>query len=371
MDPQARFCPNPECLASGQIGKDNIGIHSQQEKRYYCKVCKATFVETKGTVFYRRKKSPEMIACVVTLLSFGCPVQAIVQAFEWDERTVRSLEEQAGQQCQEIHEHLVEQPRDLGQVQADEIWVKAQGVILWLAMAIQVSTRLWLGGAVSEHRDRHLIRAVIGHVRACARCRPLLICVDGLSTYISAIREVFREPLPTGQPGRPRLRPWDGIHIAQVVKRYAQRRVVGVERRIVQGVESTIQQLVQQTQGRGVINTAYIERLNGTFRSRLAALVRRGRALPRQQASLQTGVYLIGTVYNFCTYHHSLRVELQLPGHRRRWLRRTPAIAAGITDHKWSMEELLWYRVPHPPQLPKRRGRPSKAFLALKAEWLT
>jgi hypothetical protein len=365
------FRENDKALASGQIGKDNIGIHSQKEKRYYCNVCDKTFVETKGTVFYRRKKAPEMIACVVTLLAFGCPVQAIVHAFEWDERTVRSLEEQAGQQCQEIHEHLVEQPRDLGQVQADEIWVKAQGVILWLAMAIQVSTRLWLGGAVSEHRDRHLIRAVIGHVRACARCRPLLICVDGLSTCISAIRETFREPLRTGQPGRPQLRPWDGVHIAQVVKRYAHRRVVAVERRIVQGVERTIQQLVHQTQGGGVINTAYIERLNGTFRSRLAALVRRGRALPRQPASLLPGVYLIGTVYNFCTYHHSLRVELQLPGHRRRWLRRTPAIAAGITDHQWSLEELLWYRVPHPPQLPKCRGRPSKAFLALKAEWLT
>jgi hypothetical protein len=210
-------------------------------------VCEKTFAETKGTVLYRRKKSPATIGCVVTLLAFGCPAQAIVRAFEWDERTVRSLQERAGQQCQDIHEHLVEQPRDLGQVQADELWVKAQGVILWLAMAIQVSTRLWLGGAVSEHRDRHLIHAVIGHVRACALCRPLLICVDGLSTYVSAIREVFRESLPTGKPGRPRLRPWNGVHIAQVVKRYAQRRVVAVERRIVQGVESTIQQLVQQT----------------------------------------------------------------------------------------------------------------------------
>ena len=370
MDPQTVFCPNPECLASGQVGKGNITIHSQKEKRYRCKVCRKTFVETAGTVFYRRKKAPEVITRVLILLAFGCPVQAIVQAFEWDERTVRSLQEQAGQHCEELHEHLVEQPRDLGQVQADEIRVKAQGVILWLAMAMQVSTRLWLDGAVSAHRDQHLIRTVIEHVRACALCRPLLFCVDGLSTYLTAIRRVFREPLHTGKPGRPRLRPWDGIHIAQVVKRYARRRVVGVERRIVQGAEHAIQRLVQQTQGGGVINTAYIERLNGTFRSRLAALVRRGRALPRQEAALQAGVYLIGTVYNFCTYHHSLRVELQLPGHRRRWLRRTPAIAAGITDHKWSMAELLWYKVPQPPQLPKRRGRPSKAFLALKAEWL-
>jgi hypothetical protein len=216
----------------------------------------------------------------------------------------------SGQHCQAIHEHLVEQPRDLGQVQADEIWVKAQGVILWLAMAIQVSTRLWLGAAVSEHRDRPLIRRLVGHVRARALCRPLLFCVDGFSAYVKAIWHLFREPIRTGNPGRPRLRPWDDIHIGQVVKQYVGRRLVKVERRIVQGAEKTIQALLRQTQGDGVINTSYIGRLNGTFRSRLAALVRRGRALPRQLPSLHAGVYLIGTVYNFCTYHRSLRVEL-------------------------------------------------------------
>jgi hypothetical protein len=62
--------------------------------------------------------------------------------------------------------------------------------------------------------------------------------------------------------------------------------------------------------------------------------------LGRQLPTLHASVYLMGTVYNFCTYHHSLRIELTLPHHRRRWLRRTPAIAAGITDHLWTVKEL-------------------------------
>jgi transposase-like protein len=371
MDPQSVFCPNSECLARGQVGKGNITIHSQKERRYKCKVCNKTFAETRGTIFYRRKKPHRDLERVVTLLAYGCPVQAIVHAYGWDERTVRDVQKQAGEHCREVHEHLVEQPRDLGQVQGDEIWVKAQGIVCWLAMAIEVSTRLWLGGVVSEHRDRHLIQSLMEHVRACALCRPLLFCVDGFSAYVKAIQRAFREPIRTGKPGRPRLRPWDGIHIAQVVKRYARRRIVKVERRIVQGTQNAIQTLLQQTQGGGVINTSYIERLNGTFRSRLAALVRRGRALPRQLSSLSAGVYLIGTVYNFCTYHRSLRVELALPGNRRRWLQRTPAIAAGITDHKWSVNELLWFKVPKPPQLVRRPGRPSNEFLALQAQWCT
>ena len=370
MDPQVQFCHNLECVTSGQSGQGNIVIHSRKDKRYKCTVCGKTFTETQGTPFYRAHKAEREMVLVITLLAYGCPPQAIVAALGWDERTVQRVQKAAGAHCQAVHEHLVEQPRDLGQVQADEIWVKAQGLVLWLAMAIQVETRLWLGAAVSPCRDRKLLQALFAHIRASALCRPVLFCVDGFSAYLRVIRETFREALPTGQAGRPRLRPWEGIHIAQVVKQYTGRRVTGVVQRICQGAAPMVQTLIQRSQGAGGINTAYIERLNATFRARLAPLVRRTRARVRQAATLHAGVYVVGTVYNFCTYHHSLRIELLLPHQQRRWLRRTPAIAAGITDHLWSVRELLCFKVPHPPVLPKRRGRPSNAFLALKKQWL-
>jgi transposase-like protein len=370
MDPQKVFCHNKDCPARGQVGKGNIGIHSRKERRYKCQVCEKTFVESKGTVFYRRRTAKETVVIVIKLLAYGCPVQAIVMAFGLDERTVLSWQKGAGQHCQQVHEHLVEQPRDLGQVQGDEIRVKMQGCIVWLAMAMQVPTRLWLGGVLSQQRDKHLMRALMQRVRNGALCRPLLICVDGCQAYIDAIRKTFRESLPNGKVGRPRLRAWDGIFITQVLKQYAGKRMVGVTRRIVQGTQVQIERLLHQTQGGGSINTAYIERLNATFRSRLAPLVRRGRALARQMPTLHHGMYLVGTVYNFCTYHDSLRLPLYLSPSRRRWLRRTPAIAAGITDHLWSVEELLSFHVPPPPwQPPKRPGRPSNATKALVAQW--
>ena len=372
MDPQTVFCPNLACPARGQVGKGNIGVHSQKDHRYRCHECGKTFAETKGTPFYRLRTAKDWVVIVVTLLAFGCPIQAIVMAFSLDERTVLSWQARCGKHCQQVHEHLIEQPRDLGQVQADEIRAKIQGGILWMAMAIQVETRLWLGGVLSAHRDTSLMLALVEKVRACALCRPLLFCIDGCQAYLRAIRRVFREPIRTSRPGRPRLRPWDDILIAQFVKHYARRRVVAVTRRVVQGTRAQIDTLLQQTQGGGVINTAYIERLNATFRSRIAALVRRGRALARQVPTLHDAMYLVGTVYNFCTYHESLRVPLYLPYGKRRWLRRTPAIAAGITDHLWTVEELLSFRV-HPPSWkpPKRRGRPSKATKAPIAQWCT
>src|SRR5919109_5042926 len=272
MDPTTTFCPNWSCPARGQTGQGNIGIHSQKEQRFICHECHKTFSATKGTVFYRLRTAAETVSIVVTLLAHGCPVQAIVAAFGFDERTVAAWWARSGRQGQAVHESLVEQPHDLGQVQADELRVKKQGGIVWMALAMMVKTRLWLGGEVSEQRDLPLIRRLIARVRRCAAGRPLLICTDGLVSYIRAIRETFRDPVYTGRGGRPRLRPWRNILIAQVVKRYERRRVVATDRRIIDGTPARIETLRRRSQGDGGINTAYMERLNATFRERLAPL---------------------------------------------------------------------------------------------------
>jgi len=361
MDPATIFCPNQRCPARGQMGQGNIGIHSRKEQRYICHVCHKTFRATAGTVFYRLRTSAELVVLIVTLLAHGCPVQAIVAAFGVDERTVADWWARAGRQGQAVHEYLVEQPRDVGQVQADESRVKKQGSIVWMALAMMVKTRLWLGGAVSEQRDMPLIRRLIERVRRCAAHRPLLICTDGLVAYIRAIRETFRDPVHTGRGGRPRLRPWRHVLIAQVVKRYERRRVVATERRIIDGTPARVETLRRRSQGDGVINTAYIERLNATFRERLAPLARRCRALARHTSTLQHGMYLIGAVYNFCTPHASL-------AHAGRGT--TPAMAAGITDHCWSVRELLSFHVPPPHWTPPtQRGRRSRALKRLIARW--
>src|SRR5829696_10054156 len=100
-----------------------------------------------------------------------------------------------------------------------------------------------------------------------------------------------------------------------MVKRYAQRRVVEVERLVVHGAEAAVAATLCATQGAAtaVINTAYIERLNATFRARLASLTRRTRAGVHRQQTLEAGMWLVGTAYNFCWPHDSLR-RLAAPG---------------------------------------------------------
>src|SRR2546428_7055201 len=179
MDPTTTFCPNWACPARGQSGQGNIGIHSRKDKRFICTQCDKTFTATKGPAFYRLRTAAETVTLVVTLLAHGCPPQAIVAAFGFDERTVLRWMARGGVHGQAVQEHLVEHPRDLGQVQADEIRVKKQGGMVWMALAMMVKTRLWLGGEVSAQRDMALIRRLIERVKRCAARRPLLVCTDG------------------------------------------------------------------------------------------------------------------------------------------------------------------------------------------------
>lgn len=130
MDPTTTFCPNWDCPARGQRGQGNIGVHSQKEQRFICKACHKTFSATKGTMFYRLRHSVDTVVIVVTLLAYGCPLQAIVAAFRLAERTVANWWIRSGQQSQVVHEAQVENPLDLGQVQADESRVKKQNGIV-------------------------------------------------------------------------------------------------------------------------------------------------------------------------------------------------------------------------------------------------
>ena len=372
MNPEELFCPNIDCPARAQTGEGNITIHSQQEKRCYCQICDKTFSVRKGTLFYRLRTDPQIVMWVVVLLAYGCPLQAIVHAFGFDERTVKKWWQRAGAHCQGVHETVVaSQTLDLQQVQADEIKVKIQGGSIWMAMAMMVPTRLWLGGVISPHRDKALIQSLTDWVRKMALYRPLLLAVDGLPGYVKAFGRSFRSKIPRlGRQGRSKWHVWTEVAIVQVIKR---RLPTGlqIERRVAQGNPEQVAGLIAATQnGSGKINTAYIERLNATFRAHLAWLSRRTRHLAQHSATLTAGMFVTGCFYNLCDAHHSLRCRLSVGEFGHRWIKRTPAMAAGLTDHIWTVDELLMYRVPPPRwKPPKHRGRPSKETLALVKRW--
>jgi IS1 family transposase len=311
------------------------------------------------------RKEEDLIVLIVTLLSYGCPRQAIVHAYGLDERTVARWQERAGQHCQKVHEARVMQAKlNLEHVQADEIRVKGHRMIPWIAMAIMVSTRLWLGGVVSEHRDRKLADHLLGMVKACGwpLC-ALLIVTDGWASYPNSIRRAFREKVRRmGKRGRCHLQAWPEIVIGTVIKKTAKKRVVEVIRRMAQGTLERAEELLALSAGGIELNTAFIERFNGTMRERLASLTRRSRHAAHRLAALEAGMWLVGCTYNWCWPHQELSRRIARAQGRRGEVLITPAMAAGLTDHLWSVRELLTYRIAPPPWIaPKRRGRPKQA----------
>jgi transposase-like protein len=280
MNPRGVFCANPLCADRGAIDKGNVLVHSHKERRFRCLSCKKTFAATSGTPFYRLHKDQTLFLCVITLLAHGCPAAAVVAAFGLDERTVASWQAKAGEHCQSVHRHHLQTRKiDLGHVQADELYARRQGGRSWVAMALAVPTRLWLGGVVSPIRNMDLIQKLVDMVRlAWLPGTALLVCVDGLVSYVGAFWVAFRQKVYTGKRGRPPYRLPEGIWLAQVVKSYSGRRLSEVVRRVVWG---SLEQVMAQLRGTGTgeqINTSYWPSRNQVLR-RLGGLFRRSSSL--------------------------------------------------------------------------------------------
>ena len=328
LHPELVACP--QCQATGRIG-----VHSQAERRFICHACRRTFAETQGTPLHDLKYPVWVVVLVLTLLAHGCPVMAIVVAFMLDARTVLAWQRKAGQHAEQVQAAVVcNGGVELGQVQADELCVNTQQGKVWMATAMSVFALLFLWGEVSAHRDTALLDKVFAKVRRAAKgVQPLLVAVDGLAAYPKVILRHFSDIVRTGKVGRPPRLPWPDLHLVQVVKHHSGRALTAVERRVIHGCRQRIDELIALSQCElGRINTAFIERLNATFRARLPALARRTRNLAQGCQRLRHEMFWSGVVYNFCTIHTSLGA--------------TPTMAADLTDHVWSVRELLFFKPP-------------------------
>jgi len=147
---------------------------------------------------------------------------------------------------------------------------------------------------------------------------------------------IGRKPLPI-------LIPYPSLKYAQVCKQKEKGRVVEVLQRVVFGDPEEVMKSLGADSG-GKINTAYIERFNLTIRNSLARFVRRGMNCSKDLLIHSHAIDFFQAWYNFVKPHQSLRREINVG--RKRWTQRTPAMAEGLTDHVWSLKELLTFRVP-------------------------
>ncbi len=204
---------------------------------------------------------------------------------------------------------------------------------VWDHVALDPDSRLVLEAMIGP-RTEDMAELLLEGVRGRLDGRvPELVASDEYPAYREALLSVFgeeRTPPRTGRPGRPagpRVEPPEGMCYATVHKTRERGRVTAVEERILFG---------ELDEGDRV-STSYLERHNATDRHRNA---RKGRKTYRFSKDWEVHEAMTSFTmfsYNFCWSVRTLRVR----GERGRWQQRTPAMAAGLTDHIWSLAEWL------------------------------
>jgi IS1 family transposase len=318
----------------------------------------------------------DVLVWAVGALAEGLGIRAVARVFEVDPNTVLHWLMEAADHLQAFSRYFLHDVR-VTQVQLDELFALLSAVQAGEVSEAEALTRLsrspqWVWAAIDpvtkllltiDVGDRTLAMAQ-GFVHQVVQmlapgCVPLFL-TDGFTEYTTALlthdgqwvqpaRQRAQGPAP-----KPRWMPAPGLLYAQVVKTVRRRRLVRVRHRVVFGTLEAVQQVLAACGWQ--INTAFVERLNLSLRQHVAAIGRRVSTLCKGEDGVRQQLALYHVYYNFCLPHTSVRQPLPQAepthgtGSAKRWQPRTPAMAAGLTDHVWTLREVLLFRVPPWPQ---------------------
>jgi len=380
VDTSQHFCPHAGCDFWGWLGLGNLRANGHPNggpwRQFYCTSCGSYFLETHGTLFHGKQAAVELIVRALACLAEGLGIRAAARVFEVDASTVLHWLVEAAEHLRafsayflcEVHVNQVQLDElyavlrevKAGEISEDEAINRLERSPYWVWTAMDSESKLLLVINVGTRTLAMAQRVVhqLGQVLA-PNCVPLFL-TDGFRDYMTALLAHFgywiqperrqdKGPMP-----KPRWMPLPQLRYAQVVKSYRRRRIVGVTHRVVFGTQLAIAQVVTACGWR--INTAFVERLNLDLRQRVAAVGRRVNTLCQGEDGLLDQLALFQTYHNFVLPHASLRQPLLISevtngkGSAKVWRPRTPAMAAGLTDHVWSLKEVLLFRVPPWPQ---------------------
>jgi IS1 family transposase len=341
-----------------------------------CVVCRRYFLETLGTLFHGKRTSAELMVRVIACLAEGLGIRGTARVFEVDPNTVLQWLVEATDQLRAFSQHVRHDVR-VRQVQLDELFALLRAVKNgkvseteaierlersphWVWVAIDPESKLLLTIDVGE-RTLAMAQRVVHHIvqSLAPDCAPLFV-TDGFREYLTALLthdgQWVHPPRrqATGPAPKPRWMPRPQLLYAQVVKTVRRRRLVGVTHRVVFGTLVAVEQVLAPLGWQ--INTAFVERLNLDIRQHIAAVGRRVNTLCKEEDGMRQQLALYHMYYNFCLPHASLRQALPEPlptngtGSAKHWRLRTPAMAAGLTEHIWTLRELLLFWVPPWPQ---------------------
>ena len=376
VDTSQHFCPHAGCDYEGWLGRGNLRANGHPNggpwRQFHCTACNSYFPKHHGTIFHGKQASVELIVRVLAYLAEGLGMRATARVFAVDPNTVLQWLVEAAARLKafsasflcDVHvrqlqlDELYAVLREVktGEISEDEAIKRLERSPYGVWTAMDPESKLLVVIDVGTRTLEMTQRVVHQVVQVLAPdCVPLFL-TDGFREYMTAFLAHFGHWMQPERRQDKGPRPKGGpLLYAQVVKSYRRRRIVGVQHRVVFGTLERGHQVLVAC-GRK-INTAFVERLNLDIRQRVAAVGRRVNTLCQGEDGLCQQLALYHVYDNFVLPHTSLRQPLRVPevtngcGSAQVWQPCTPAMAAGLTDHVWSLKEVLLYRVPPWPQL--------------------
>jgi IS1 family transposase len=334
---------------------------SGKRRIFRCRTCTTHFAETRETVFFDLRTSEEKIMMALKMLLVHVDLAGIGFVLGVTEATVLAWLRRAAYQAEALNRHLLRN-LPVTQVQLDEMWnfigrqharetdeageslPEGQDGRQWVWVSFAPEFRLMIAAVVGP-RTLDMAKEVVAVTKARVAGIPAFFS-DGFMCYLAALIAAFHVVTTfarTGKRGRPRVprcEPHPALVYGQLVKQKKRGTLRTLSTRVVLGAE-------RLTHLGLTISTALVERVNLTLRQALAPLGRKTSSFCKNRERLRQRVVFFQAFYNVARPHMSLRQQLPPPRCPRhgaicpRWRARTPAMAAGLTEHVWTFRELL------------------------------
>ena len=342
-------CMEPSC----EYYKDTDGTHhalrwdgtrnkSEATPSLECGACGSKHTMRLGTPMYRLKTASERVALATHLAMKGMSVADISEVLGHSEETVTRWLARSGQHSERLHETIFKHLMVV-HIQLDELVTKVRraGHRVWVWTAEDVLSKAWLAWHVGQRTQADAHRVVHQLVRRLDKdCVPVFSS-DGLRQYFYALTAHFGRWTQTEGKPHPVWQVLPNFLYGQLRKIRSGYHLKYVHTKMLCGTHAQLTEHLRRVGLSGQIQTAFIERLNLTLRHLVAALRRRTWALAYTGQGLRWRVALAAGYYNFCRPHHALRVPLG----DGRYRGRTPAMALGVTGHRWPVQEFILHPV--------------------------
>jgi IS1 family transposase len=342
-------------IRSTRLFGDGKHGRAEQIQTFRCQACRTTFTARRNTPLYRLKTPSQQIAMILSALAEGLDPSEASRVFGYRQATITIWLARAGEHAQTLHQHFFCHLR-LPHLQLDELRTRLRSSkhVVWLWPAIDPLTKLLpvlhVGPRTqnSAHQVIHAVRQILapGYI-------PLFTS-DGLHLYFYALTARFGQWREEIRRGR-NVHRWEvaaSLIYGQVKKCYRRRKLVRVTHVMRLLTQADLAGARPRMGLSGRLNTAFIERVNLTVRHGVAALARRTWATSQVASQLLAHLEWWRAYYHFVRPHQSLRVALVQPPERggkqaaQRYWYRTPAMAAGRTNRRWTAREVLCYPLP-------------------------